>query len=300
MKRLRENDTVDPSSKRQRVDDEPDSIGADNTDPMVDPMVDPLAQPMVTPPAQQLPRWVAPTNDSERRAQRTTGLEGYGVGNALGGPDPSTGPKRRRLVAARSKGPSPVSGIGHVGPGSLVNKVDPSNAGDHSPSISALNRTKDKAVGITGRGASGGDFGVSHKERDVPTLQFNTKPFTDQPSQERRSDLGAAAHTAFTSLREMHGVGEQDVHATRDGILDQTAQAYSPYSSSGDYNPGGVDLPRVNVHAESSTGPKLHKSEDGVSPLVAQQQINLWYRDPDFVNNMAARRDQKRPDEDMS
>ncbi len=96
----------------------------------------------------------------------------------------------------------------------------------------------------------------------------------------------------YTSLREMHGVGEQDKSKDLDELLDKTRNAYSPYEANGEHpehkrdafgnkltNPKqNVQPYRVNVHSESNKGPNLHKSSRGVEPLVAQSMINIYYR----------------------
>ncbi|MBN3816676.1 hypothetical protein G3N57_08655 [Paraburkholderia sp. Se-20369] len=176
---------------------------------------------------------------------------------------------------------SPIGALSDAKPGDLVRKVAAPNAGDHSPSISLVNDTKSDAVRVRGRGApSGSVFTVDQK--DVPTLQFTTSKFTTSAG-EHATTTDSAAHSVFTSLREMHGAGEPSKpkasqHNDIDSVLDATANSYSPYNSLGEPNRRGVELPKVNIHAESKTGDSLHRSGQGVDPLVGQQMINSWYR----------------------
>lgn len=172
---------------------------------------------------------------------------------------------------------SPVGALSKAEPSDLVYKVAAPNAGDHSPSMSAANRTLSPEFKVLGRGAVPVTDGFNVHANIVPTLQFTTTAF-GAAGDEHLGYKDAAAHTAFTSLREMHGAGEKSVSADKDSLLDNTAHAYSPYNALGDSEKLGVNLPKVNVHSENQNGPELHKTKQGVDPLIAQQMINLWYR----------------------
>ncbi len=184
-------------------------------------------------------------------------------------------------IAQQTPTMSPVGRMSLVAPKDLVSKVDPPNAGDHSPSISAVNKTPDKAHGISGRNSYQGHYQQTTGERNVPTLQFDTQDI--QTNGVRDPVKGSAAHTLYTSLREMHGVGESHNVATQAEVLDKTRQSYSPFNAQGEVDRQGVNPYRVNVYAESTTGPNLHKSNRGVEPMVAQTMVNLHYRDPNFL-----------------
>lgn len=112
-------------------------------------------------------------------------------------------------------------------------------------------------------------------------MQFNTRDFETRG--ERDPVKGSAAHTMYTSLREMNGVGESHSVNNFSDMLDKTREAYSSYNAKGEPERKGVQPYRVNVHSESSSGPELHRSRQGVEPLVAQSMINLHYRDPNFL-----------------
>jgi hypothetical protein len=219
---------------------------------------------------------------------RAAALARFGVGVGTPAQRPAGSTKRRWLQAAAAGAQSPAAVLATVHRNDIIFKVDAPRSGDHSPSIAAVNRTIHGPI-ITGRGAQGRNGAQVHGQDDVPTLQFTTSIFT--PTKDQRDvATGRAAHSALTSLREAHGAGEQDVHQTHDELLDATARAYSNYNVAGKHAPAGVNLPRVNVYSPSQRGPTLHRTEAGVTVPVAQQIINLWYRDPAFVTNMAARR----------
>ena len=112
-------------------------------------------------------------------------------------------------------------------------------------------------------------------------MQFNTRDFDTRGV--RDPSKGSAAHTMYTSLREMHGVGESHNVSNFSDMLDKTREAYSSYNAKGEPNRGGIQPYRVNVHSESASGPELHRSKQGVEPMVAQSMINLHYRDPGFL-----------------
>lgn len=250
------------------------SKSMDTSDDVLDSstLSDSLIDPTTTPP---------PPKRELQRGKREVELSNFGVGVGDTSEFPSgRGTKKSKLVKSfeGKKDTSSISSLEHVPPTSLIAKVDPSIAGDHSPSISSVNRVKDKSVGIGGRKSDKGTYERKIDESDVPTLQFNTDDYSDQGT--RNGGKGSAAHTFYTSLREMRGVGEKDTHEELDDLLEGTAQAYSPYGETGEVVPSKVTPPRVNVHAERKGGPKLHKSNKGVEPLVAQRMINLWYRNP--------------------
>ncbi|MCY7297224.1 hypothetical protein [Alteromonas sp. a30] len=182
---------------------------------------------------------------------------------------------------ARTLDESPLGRLASIQTSNLVIKRDAPNAGDHTPSISSVNKTPDKVLAISGRNSNKGQYDEVVGQRYVPTFQFNTNDFYDRSG--KRSTLkGSAAHTMYTSLREMHGVGETHKVKTHSDLLDKTKDAYSSYNSSGDFFRSKVVPYRVNIHAESNKGPVLHKSKTGVEPLVGQAIINLHYRDPQF------------------
>ncbi|MGT2476477.1 hypothetical protein [Paraburkholderia terrae] len=203
------------------------------------------------------------------------GISGNGIAKAPGGKGKSLATHGEATLHDPSA--SPIGALGAAKPGDLIKKTDAPNAGDHSPSISSVNRTQSDEAKVLGRGATavGGAFNV--RETDVPTLQFSNDKFQiDKDNHNKPRD--SAAHSAFTSLREMHGVGEKSAHANMDSLLDATARAYSPYNAHGEPAKGGVALPKTNVHSESARGATLHKSSEGVDPMVGQQMMNMWYR----------------------
>lgn len=308
MPRTRQTTKQTTPKTQEKTSGSSDALGVSQSD---DELMDPLEDTQTRPPRKRALEeddepeqsgsgWTEPTSDQERRTQRTEALEGFGVGSGSRAPTDEKTSKRRQLFSVRGSGPSPLSSIAHVPPSLLISKVDPSHAGDHSPSMSNVNRTTSKEVGILGRGANKSSYDRSFGEDQVPTLQFDTDAYVDPQTQKRRSDLGSGAHTLYTSLREMHGVGEQDELSSLDEVLDSTARAYSPYNQRGEEDRERVRAPRVNVHAGSSSGPSLHHSKNGVDPYIAQQQINLWYRDPKFATGLSERHAQKQPKDETS
>lgn len=181
---------------------------------------------------------------------------------------------------ARLRDPSisPMGAISEATASDLIRKVAAPNAGDHSPSISSVNRVLSSNVTILGRGAAPvlGAFNVG--EKAIPTMQFTTAAFAATDGTHLK-DKDSAAHSAYTSLREMHGAGEKSVHPDMDSLLDTTARAFSPYNARGEVDKAGVKLPKVNVHSENKNSPELHKSKQGVDPFIAQQMMNRWYRE---------------------
>ncbi|MEM7358202.1 MAG: hypothetical protein AAF431_03785 [Pseudomonadota bacterium] len=203
--------------------------------------------------------------------------------------------KRAYLTRLRHTLPhdSPVLRLQSLDTSGLISKVDAPSAGDHSPSIKTVNITPDRQFGIHGRSSYKGKYARTVKERAVPTLQFNTDSFLDSKGV-RDSFKGSAAHTLFTSMREMQGVGEVHSHRSLETVLDQTMRAYSPFDSRGDIK-SGVSLHRVNIHAENKRGPSLHSSRKGVAPMIGQAMINLWYRNPDFALKMGEKHKTRTP-----
>mgnify|MGYP001458962764 CR=1 FL=1 len=279
---------AEPPAKRRRTQ---------APDPLADTLIDPLGAAPVTstappstlaPPVTSTPlrgdRNVAvpPSVLGKRTRDRETALEAMGVGSQAS----TSRVAKRKSGEGKStwlaKHPrhapqlSPAAMLGQVPPDALIPKVDPSQAGDHSPSISAVNKTTDGAIGVTGRSHQRRGRDVTLDENRIPTLQFTTAPFTGDDGQ-RRSDMGNAAHTAFTSLREVHGVGEREALSSTDDLLDGTLRAYSPYDASGAYSPGPVTLPRTNVF-DKDKKTVLHESARGVDPFIGQAQMNIWYR----------------------
>ncbi|MDR7009903.1 hypothetical protein [Paraburkholderia strydomiana] len=158
---------------------------------------------------------------------------------------------------------SPVSAFGRAKPSQLYTKDAAPKAGDHSPSVSAVNKVNSTETKITGRGAGDTTTGFNVNEHRVPTLQFHTKPFYDASGTQHNYAKDSAAHTTFTSLREMHQAGEQgngtftkrgnkDVqgtHSNMGDLLDANARAYSPYNARGERVVSPVDR---NVNRFSS------------------------------------------------
>lgn len=162
----------------------------------------------------------------------------------------------RNLIAHPEKPlDSPVSAFGHAKPSQLYTKGAAPKAGDHSPSVSAVNKVKSTETRITGRGADDTTTGFNVNEHKVPTLQFHTKPFYDASGTQHNYAKDSAAHTTFTSLREMHQAGEkgngtftwngkknvQDTHSNMSDLLDANARAYSPYNARGERVVSPVD-----------------------------------------------------------
>jgi hypothetical protein len=220
----------------------------------------------------------ASTNDAPADWQTEVtrfGISGSGVAKAPGGKGKSLATHGE--TALHDPSASPVGALGTAKPGDLIKKTDAPNAGDHSPSISSVNRTQSDEAKVLGRGAAAVPGAFNVRETDVPTLQFSNDKFQiDKDNHNKPRD--SAAHSAFTSLREMHGVGEKSAHPNMDSLLDATARAYSPYNAHGEPAKGGVALPKTNVHSESARGATLHKSSAGVDPMVGQQMMNMWYR----------------------
>jgi hypothetical protein len=228
-----------------------------------------------------------PKDKTSRSAARQQRVAIYGVGKRPGKASArkkgvSKGTYLQEIALTHGLSLSPVGRLSLVSPSDVISKVDAPHAGDHSPSISAVNKTPDRVHGISGRSSFKGTFQHVTREQDVPTLQFSSHGFGF--GDDRDPVKGSAAHSMFTSLREMHGVGESHSVRSFSEVLDKTLQAYSPYGPDGEPDRGGVSLPRVNAYAESSKGPVLHRSKSGVAPMVAQAMINLHYRDPAFLS----------------
>ncbi|MBN3751682.1 hypothetical protein G3N95_01940 [Paraburkholderia sp. Tr-20389] len=145
---------------------------------------------------------------------------------------------------------SPVSAFMRTTPDQLYSKSAAPKAGDHSPSVSAVEKVDSAETRILGRKAKPTPTGFNVNEHKVPTLQFHTKPFYDGTQHDYAKD--SAAHTVFTSMREMHQAGEQgkgtlgsdgksEKHANMSELLDATARAYSPYNARGERVVSPVD-----------------------------------------------------------
>ncbi len=227
-------------------------------------------------------------------------LKAMGVGGDLADPigGRPVGPKGPALKAAAASRPeaSPVSVLAAVPTRGTIGKVDAPNAGDHSPSISALNGTRDQAVGVTGRGAPAEPGAPARDEHHGPPVQLQGAHIAESAGA-RDKIKGSATHTALTTLREAHGVGERDANPTLDDTLDGTLRAYSPYDATGERDDGGVKLPKMPVYSERG-GSAQPLVKGAVDPTIGQAAMNLWYRDPGFATDLPARAAAKRPPED--
>jgi|GEM_PF-6503138 len=172
--------------------------------------------------------------------------------------------------------PAPTQYLTQIHPSNCIQKCDPLKAGDHSPSISAVNRTQEPEFTITGRTTKPRPGNTEIDEKHVPTLQFHTPEFDNNGKHDTAKS--SAAHTLLTTAREMHGAGEKAVHETGDDLRDTTFHAYSPYDSHGNPTQDGIKMPRVHVYSEHG-GPasRLNHSPNGVSPMIGQGIINLSY-----------------------
>ncbi|MBN3759315.1 hypothetical protein [Burkholderia sp. Ac-20365] len=203
------------------------------------------------------------------------GISGSGIAQTQGGKSDALETHGR--AALRDPSVSPTGALAAAKPDDLIKKTAAPKAGDHSPSISSVNRTQADEAKVLGRGAANMPGAFNIGERNVPTLQFTNDRFKTA-NDKHATQADSAAHSAFTSLREMHGVGEQSAHANMDSLLDATARAYSPYNAQGEPSRGSVELPKTNVHAQNVGGASLHKSKAGVDPMIGQQMMNMWYR----------------------
>ncbi|MEM5365319.1 hypothetical protein V4C53_04655 [Paraburkholderia azotifigens] len=166
---------------------------------------------------------------------------------------------------------SPVSAFGKANAGNLFPKDAAQHAGDHSPSVSAVKGSNaDETRILRGKNPQQVAGGFNVKENDVPTLQFHSKNFADKNG---NHDLvkDSAAHSTFTSLREMHNAGESNTSKTAprnmDELLDNTARAYSPYNAKGEHVTKPVDPNQPRF----SSGPAQAGAHQGTMPGDVRQ-----------------------------
>lgn len=179
---------------------------------------------------------------------------------------------------------SPLSAFGRTSRDQLYLKSAAPNAGDHSPSVSAVDKVDSAETKIVGRNATPTPTGFNINEHKVPTLQFHTKPsFFDGDNHDNIKD--SAAHTVFTSMREMHQAGEKgkgtvgkdgqpQKHDSMSELLDATARAYSPYNARGERVVSPVDASKNGFSSGAVTsgaqGEFRPLSEDRADARLAQ------------------------------
>jgi hypothetical protein len=178
----------------------------------------------------------------------------------------------------------------------LIRKRNAHEAGDHSPSISALNKSLSSPFKISGRRYKPKEGEDTKPQAAVPTLQFNYLQKDDQRIPIKQKDAmeielsedeiknkikkeGEETHSVLTTLREVGDAGEQDKHECED-LLDKTLFSYTSRRDdpvkifSTQVNKKEL---RVNVFSPDEKMKLINKAE-GVGPFVAQATINLWYR----------------------
>jgi hypothetical protein len=166
---------------------------------------------------------------------------------------------------------SPVSAFRRADGKNLFPKDAAQHAGDHSPSVSAVKGSNaDETRILRGKNPTDIPGGFNVKENDVPTLQFHSKNFVDKNG---NHDLvkDSAAHSTFTSLREMHNAGESNTSKTApknmDELLDNTARAYSPYNAQGEH----VTQPVAPNQLRFSSGGGQAAADPGAMPENVRQ-----------------------------
>lgn len=199
---------------------------------------------------------------------------------------------------------SPVSAFGRANTGNLFKKDAAPRAGDHSPSVSAVKGSNvDETRILRGKNPQQVAGGFNVDENKVPTLQFNSKNFNDTSG---NHDLvkDSAAHSTFTSLREMHNAGESNKSNTRpqnmDELLDNTARAYSPYNARGEHVTQPVDQSRPRFSSGPvQAGARQHamsadvrqgKYEAKVDELAQQRRAEFAQQNPLPRTNVVAQK----------
>ncbi|MGI4793707.1 MAG: hypothetical protein ACRYG8_06390 [Janthinobacterium lividum] len=160
-------------------------------------------------------------------------------------------------------------------PDDALRKVDAPNQGDHSPSVSAMKNVANPSQ-LFLRGRSTVPAGVhTIPDHKVPALSLDGTHFRKSDGS-RDTMAGSAAHTAYTTLREIGGVGETAIHPDTDTLRDKTMQAYSPYRADGEIDRGNTNLPKTHVSEASKQAPFMTRHP--VDPMIGQGIINIELR----------------------
>ena len=182
-------------------------------------------------------------------------------------------------------------------------KGNAQNAGDHSPSVSAINNGSIGGARAVGRphakNKSDAEAYVNIADQEIPTLQFYS-PAVDIDVD---SYPGAEVHTVLTSLREFGGAGEHPrQQMSFENLLDRTLDCYRPAAAGRllfGHGPAFTPDEQFVLHEIYSSGPGVRLLSGAnerigvyvfdenlstvltrmrVSPFVGQAIINLWYR----------------------
>lgn len=201
-------------------------------------------------------------------------LESYG----FAAPEAHIGTPRKAGLAnygAQHPEQSNLSRLAGLHPDDALSKVDAPHQGDHSPSVSAMKQVADPSQ-LFRRGNATLPAGVhTIPDHKVPALSLDGAHFRNTDGS-RDKVAGSAAHTAYTTLREVGGVGEAARHPDTDTLRDKTMQAYSPYRADGEIDHGGTRLPKTHVSEAHENAPFMTRHP--VDPMIGQGIINAELR----------------------